>query len=303
MKKLRIFALLLLAVPLFAVKIIDIKTHTDKNDSVNITLSFDGVFKGEIIEKRDKEAILFTLNGVTYDKKQTKSINSSLIGEMFISPDKGKTSIMLEVKDNVRVNAEKINQNMGIMIRALSQNAQGAGLNLAALTRQNSQQSPHFEGYDYSNYALILGLLLLLLTLFWWLNRSLRKGRFNGREFRILFQRPLDKNNKFAIIEFDSKRYTMILGTSNILLDSIDLNEQSENQALNSSANLKGNADLSSGANANSANSAALKAENLGTNTPKTPRQKDSKKQKSFESFFEENKQRLQNLIKTKLQG
>ena len=273
-------------------KIIDIKTHTDKNDSVNITLSFDGAFKGEIIEKRDKEAILFTLNGVSYDKKQTKSINSSLIGEMFISPDKGKTSIMLEVKDNVRVNAEKINQNTGIMIRALSQNAQGAGLNLAALTRQNSQQSPHFEGYDYSNYALILGLLLLLLALFWWLNRSLRKGRFNGREFRILFQRPLDKNNKFAIIEFDSKRYTMILGTSNILLDSIDLNEQSENQALNSSANLKGNADLSSGANANSTNSA--------TNST---RQKDGKKQKSFESFFEENKQRLQNLIKAKLQG
>ena len=84
----------------------------------------------------------------------------------------------------------------------------------------------------------------------------------------------------------------MILGTSNILLDSIDLNEQSENQALNSSANLKGSADLSSGANANSANSA--------TNST---RQKDSKKQKSFESFFEENKQRLQNLIKTKLQG
>ncbi len=267
-------------------------TEPTSRRSKSLTLSFDGAFKGEIIEKRDKEAILFTLNGVSYDKKQTKSINSSLIGEMFISPDKGKTSIMLEVKDNVRVNAEKINQNTGIMIRALSQNAQGAGLNLAALTRQNSQQSPHFEGYDYSNYALILGLLLLLLALFWWLNRSLRKGRFNGREFRILFQRPLDKNNKFAIIEFDSKRYTMILGTSNILLDSIDLNEQSENQALNSSAILKGRVNLKSGANANSANSA--------TNPT---RQKESKKQKSFESFFEENKQRLQNLIKTKLQG
>ena len=55
MKKLRIFALLLLAVPLFAVKIIDIKTHMDKNDSVNITLSFDGAFKAKSSKKGTKK--------------------------------------------------------------------------------------------------------------------------------------------------------------------------------------------------------------------------------------------------------
>lgn len=290
----KIFALML-AVPLFAVNLIDIKSFIDKNESVNITLSFDGAFNGEIAEKRDKEAILLTLNGVNYGKKETRTLNSPLISEMLISPDKNKTSIMLKAAANVRVNAEKINNNTGIMVRALSQNAQGTGLNLAALTLNDSQQSVRFQGYDFTNYVLILVLLFVLLGIFWWLSRSLKKGRFAGKEFRVLFQRPLDKSNKFAIIEYDSKRYTMILGTSNILLDSVDLNEA--NSALNS-VNSGQNSGLNSGSSVNSGlNSSANSGTNSGASSQNS---KNDKKQRSFESFFEENKQRLQRLIKGK---
>lgn len=286
----KIFALML-AVPLFAVNLIDIKSFIDKNESVNITLSFDGAFNGEIVEKRDKEAVLLTLNGVNYGKKETRTLNSPLISEMLISPDKNKTSIMLKAAENVRVNAEKINNNTGIMVRALSQNAQGGGLNLTALTLNDSQQSVRFQGYDFTNYVLILVLLFVLLGIFWWLSRSLKKGRFAGKEFRVLFQRPLDKSNKFAIIEYDSKRYTMILGTSNILLDSVDLNEA--NSALNSA-----NVGQNSGVNSNSSlNSSANSGSNSGASSQNS---KNDKKQRSFESFFEENKQRLQRLIKGK---
>ena len=286
----KIFALML-AVPLFAVNLIDIKSFIDKNESVNITLSFDGAFNGEIVEKRDKEAVLLTLNGVNYGKKETRTLNSPLISEMLISPDKNKTSIMLKAAENVRVNAEKINNGTGIMVRALSQNAQGGGLNLTALTLNDSQQSVRFQGYDFTNYVLILVLLFVLLGIFWWLSRSLKKGRFAGKEFRVLFQRPLDKSNKFAIIEYDSKRYTMILGTSNILLDSVDLNEA------NSAENLA-NLGQNSGVNSNSSvNSGLNSSTNSGASSQNS---KNDKKQRSFESFFEENKQRLQRLIKGK---
>ena len=286
----KIFALML-AVPLFAVNLIDIKSFIDKNESVNITLSFDGAFNGEIAEKRDKEAVLLTINGVNYGKKETRTLNSPLISEMLISPDKNKTSIMLKAAENVRVNAEKINNGTGIMVRALSQNAQGGGLNLTALTLNDSQQSVRFQGYDFTNYVLILVLLFVLLGIFWWLSRSLKKGRFAGKEFRVLFQRPLDKSNKIAIIEYDSKRYTMILGTSNILLDSVDLNEA--NSGLNSA-----NSGQNSGVNSNSSlNSSANSATNSGASSQTS---KNDKKQRSFESFFEENKQRLQRLIKGK---
>ena len=282
----KIFALML-AVPLFAVNLIDIKSFIDKNESVNITLSFDGAFNGEIAEKRDKEAVLLTLNGVNYGKKETRTLNSPLISEMLISPDKNKTSIMLKAAENVRVNAEKINNNTGIMVRALSQNAQGGGLNLTALTLNDSQQSVRFQGYDFTNYVLILVLLFVLLGIFWWLSRSLKKGRFAGKEFRVLFQRPLDKSNKFAIIEYDSKRYTMILGTSNILLDSVDLNEANSAENL---ANSGQNSGLNSSSSVNSGSNSGASSQNS----------KNDKKQRSFESFFEENKQRLQRLIKGK---
>ena len=312
-----LFALLTLAAPLFAVNLVDIKSFIDKNDSVNITLSFDEAFNGEIVEKRDKEAVLLTLNGVNYGKKETRTINSPLISEMLISPDKNKTSIMLKAAANVRVNAEKINGGTGIMVRAFSANAQATPLNFNFNNAQNSQ----FRGYDFSNYLYVVGLLLVLLAVFWWLSRSLRRARLGGRDFRVLFQRPLDKSNKFAIFEYGSKRYTMILGTSNILLNVEDLEgfeDLNASGALNS-RNLGGNSSVNLGANSggnlansganfgnsansatnlanssvNSANSSANLGENVGKNAPRA--KKNDKK--SFESFFEENKQKLQKLI------
>ena len=312
-----LFALLTLAVPLFAVNLVDIKSFIDKNDSVNITLSFDGTFEGEIVEKRDNEAILFSLNGVKYAKKESKSIASPLISELLISPERDKTNIMVKAGANVRVSADKINGGTGIMVRAFGTNAQATPLNFNFNNAQNSQ----FRGYDFSNYLYVVGLLLVLLAVFWWLSRSLRRARLGGRDFRVLFQRPLDKSNKFAIFEYGSKRYTMILGTSNILLNiedlegfedlnasgalnsralggnsSINLGANSSGNSANSGANFGnsfGNSANSANSSVNSANSSANLGENVGKNTPRA--KKNDKK--SFESFFEENKQKLQKLI------
>lgn len=260
MRILRLCVLLILALPLCAVKLIKYEIHNEQNKSVNITLSFDGVYNGKIDEKRDKEAVFLTLSGVSYPKEEIRAINSPLITKILLSPNpkENKTTLILQAKNDVRVNTQAINDNTGLMIRALDKNAP---TNAGILSKQEPQKNSFEPKFDYTNYIFIVTLLFLLLGVLWWLSRSMRKGR-NTKEFRVIFQRPLDRQNKFVVLEFGSKSYVMILGTSNVLLETIDKNDT--------------------------------------PNVSTKPKPTEKKSPRSFENFFEENKERLQKLIKNK---
>lgn len=248
----RICLLLILALPLFATKLLEYKIHNEQKDSVNITLSFDSTYNGKIEEERNKEMLRLTLNGVSYAKEELKTINSSLITKMLISPNpkENKTIIALEVKDDVRLNTQNINDNTGLMIRALDKQAPTGTLSF----RQEPQKSNFGGKFDYTSYIIIVSILIVLLGILWWLSRGM-KDKSQAKQFRVLFQRALDRQNKFVILEFDSKHYIMVVGSSNVLLDVVE----------------------------------------KGSQKPQT----EEKKPKSFENFFNENKERLQKLIKT----
>lgn len=255
----RICVLLVLALPLFALNLLEYKIHNEQKDNVNITFSFDGVYKAKLDEERDKEALKLTLNGVNYPKEEIKAINSPLITKILISPNskENKTLVMLEAKSDVRLNTQFINDNTGLMIRALDKTAP---LNSSLLSFNQEPQKNSFESkFDYTSYILIISLLLVMLGLLWWISRGLKKGG-STKEFRVLFQRALDRQNKFVVLEFNSKHYIMILGSSNVLLDVVEKDSSKQN----------------------------IKLEVV------------EKKPKSFENFFEENKERLQKLIKGK---
>ncbi|MBK1974062.1 hypothetical protein JG677_08405 [Campylobacter sp. TTU-622] len=83
----------------------------------------------------------------------------------------------------------------------------------------------------------------------------LYKKNIDIKNFNIIFQKPLDRNNQFMILEYNSKRYVMIIGQSNLLLESSEI--------------------------------------------PVDKMEKDLE-DKNFNSFFEENKRKIQNLINEK---
>lgn len=45
-------------------------------------------------------------------------------------------------------------------------------------------------------------------------------------DFTIIFQRFLDKNNQLVVFDHANKRYTMIIGNSNVLLESVEIPEE-----------------------------------------------------------------------------
>ena len=95
------------------------------------------------------------------------------------------------------------------------------------------KESDTLPGWRYWS---VLGVLLLLLLILWWARkRAMRNLGAGGGwlmpkrsappagdlppEAVIRFQKPLDANNRLLLVEFGAKQYLMVVGNSNLLLD------------------------------------------------------------------------------------
>ena len=246
MKKLIIF---FLAFPVFAAELISYNIY-DRNDRVDLMLSFDSAYNGKISQKKDGNLTLLSMSELKFNKNEIKNLNSNLIDKISINSKNNTTYIMLQNKSEIKLEISSVNNKFGVRIRALSPNAlkeqTQSPVNEPIKTKNDAMT------YDYTNYILLMLVLVTLLAVLWFVKRNLLCKGLNSKDFKIIFQKPLDKNNKFIIFINENKRYTMIIGNSNLVLECIE-------------------------------------------NPNEKP--KISKDEKSFDTFFEENKKRIQNLV------
>ncbi|MBX1886853.1 hypothetical protein [Campylobacter peloridis] len=245
----KIFFILFLAIPLFAVKILDYNIY-QRDDRVDITFSFDRPYDLGITQKKKDDIVIFTLNAQT-SKEEDKVLNSNIIKKIKIFSQDKKTYIALTTANKVDLYADSIGDKFGLRVRAQKENSE----KLNTKTIQTKEET--LQDYDFTNYILVMCVLILLLIVLWVLKIYLKQKQPLDRNFNLIFQRALDRHNQLLVFEYGGKRYTMIVGNSNIVLDTT--------QALNDKNN------------------------ELATTI--------NSKEKDFDSYFEENKQRLQNLL------
>ncbi|TKX32602.1 hypothetical protein CQA76_02985 [Campylobacter aviculae] len=259
----KFFLLSMIAVlPLFAVKLIDYNIY-DRNDRVDVMFSFDNAYNGKVSQTKNKNLILLTFNDLVFNKDELKKLNSRLVDKISISSKNSNTYVMLKNKQDVSVNVSSINDNFGVRIRVLEYNQENTlNLNVSTLTKEKEDsdfllKNTSSSKYDYTNYILVMLVLIILLIVLWWLKRTIFFQK-NGmsRDFHMVFQRFLDKNNQFMVFEYANKRYIVIVGNSNIILETTELTDRDYKISVT-----------------------------------------DDKKEKNFDSFFEENKKRIQNII------
>jgi len=254
----RFLLLFFLALPLCSVELVGYNVY-DRNDRVDLMLSFDNAYNGKISQKKEKNLTLLTFSDLKYSKNELKELNSKLVDKISISSKNNNTYIMLQNKENIHLELSSINDKFGVRIRAVEQaNAQAPALN-STQDLMPKPKSTSLEGYDYTNYILVMLVLLILLLGLWWFKRTMiYKNNKLSKDFTMIFQRFLDKNNQLVVFDHANKRYTMIIGNSNVLLESAELSEE----------------------------------------------QKYSEQtEKNFDSFFEENKKRIQTLIEQRKEG
>jgi len=209
MKKLIIF---LFGAFLFGASLINVNFFPQKN-KLDILLSFDAKFNGKIIEKSKNN---FLITNVFSIKSFDKKFNNFFIKEIKISPSNNGILLKLSTNTKYKTSVALTPDGYGLRFRIINANP-------VEVKTQNIKFGNESE-LDYISYIIGLSILIILaLALYIFRKKIVTKLPAKGK-LNILFQRPIDAKNKVALIEFNNRKYLVLVGNSNILLDVFDEN-------------------------------------------------------------------------------
>ena len=244
MKKLLIFLLALTS--LSASNLLTYNIY-ERSDRVDIMLSFDAPYEGKITQKRGENITILTLNDLTYDKLIEKNINSNILQALSMQPIKDSIKVVLKSKQNIAVIASKTIDGFGLRIRTKP-------INIAKTTATPSYQDTKTTPLetkvsenlvDGRYLSVILLLSIMLLFMFWvkrrvankttqmksgksWLFKSNTNNLPSG-EVNVLHQKQIDNTNSVVLLEFQNKKYLVMTGSSNLLLEKFTQGEIKDN--------------------------------------------------------------------------
>lgn len=235
------FVIIALASSIFASNLLTYNVY-ERSDRVDIMLSFDSPHEGTIAQKNDASSITLTISDLSYDKMIEKSLNSIIIQELSIVPDKNTLKVVLKSDKKISVIASKTVDGFGLRIRGSILQApaqQPTSTQAATLPVQVSAES----AID-TRYIMVIGVLLILTLLMFWMKKKLgpksivpKSGKswlFSPKtgvtqEVTLLHKKPLDNQNSVVLFEYGNTRYLVMAGNTNVLLEKFQNGEVKDN--------------------------------------------------------------------------
>jgi len=212
----------------------------ERSDRVDVMLSFDAPHEGGISQKSDATSITLTINDLGYDKMIEKSINSNIIQELAIIPEKNNTlKVVLKSDKKVSVVASKTVDGFGLRIRSsiMQAPAQSSAESATAATALPATSSSATDFID-TRYIIVILTLLFLLALMFWIKKRLgiqtirpaaasnggKSWLFNPKtgsqqEVNVLHKKQIDNQNSVVLFEYGTIKYLVMTGNSNVLLE------------------------------------------------------------------------------------
>lgn len=230
----RFIVLILMAFSLHASNLLTYNIY-ERTDRVDIMLSFDAPYEGKIYQKKEGDTIILTLEDLYFDQSVQRTLQSPIIQALSLESSGDTTVATLYGANNFSVVASKTVDGFGLRIRTRL-NAIQSTQSIAQepimprpstiQPQESSDQSLLLDGRYWSVMA-VLGLLLLILL---WVKKRVTKGdskslalgwnkQASSSGVKILFQKPLDTQNKVVLLEFGSSQYLVLTGNSNTLLE------------------------------------------------------------------------------------
>lgn len=234
----RYIALLLFTcISLFSSSLLTYNVY-EREDRVDIMLSFDAPYDGQIFQKKGSNIISLTLLDLTYEELIEKSINSNIIQEFGIEPIEHGVLVTLKSTNPIAVYASKTIDGFGLRIRSklMAPIIEPSSSKVATNERITSTPTNTELSLVDERYISVIGVMFLLLLFLFWLKRKVQnqnnkskpthkksswlfKGSNHSDDFQIISQKALDTQNKLVLISFQGNQYLAITGTTNLLLD------------------------------------------------------------------------------------
>ena len=231
----KILLITLLPLWLFASQILNYNLY-DRTDRVDLMLTFDTPFEGQIRQYQKSGNIIIKLSGVSIESPKVKTLQSPFLSKITITPVGEEVQIIARVPQNIAMQASKTSDAYGLRLRFLqlkkSKNIDKTDSNIN-LSNLPTKSSSALE----DNYITVVIILLVGIIIMLWLKRSMAqsakttskpslfkssKNLPNQKEPTVMFQKQLDNTNSVMILDYADRSYLVIVGNNNVVLDKFE---------------------------------------------------------------------------------
>ncbi|AZV45998.1 hypothetical protein C3L23_01550 [Nautilia sp. PV-1] len=203
--------LICLGVLLFGANLINVNFFESKN-KLDILFSLDGVFKGKVKQVSKNSYIL---TDISTDKVIQKEFTKNFINSIIISPDKNGVRIDITANKPIKTSVALTPDGYGVRFRIINEKP------IKVQNVQNSLQNlnANKEGLDAVSYIVGISILIILALILWFLKRKTASLPSLRENMKVLAQKPIDAKNKIVLFEYQDRKYLMLIGNTNVLLD------------------------------------------------------------------------------------
>jgi len=205
----------------------------ERTDRVDIMITFDTPYEGTLYQNIKDDFIKLTLQGATVEDPVSKPLSNPFLTSLMITPIGDHAEVILNTPSLTNLSASKTIDGYGLRLRLTKEmpvsqsNVKQNSVSEESLPTQKRDSTVQIS----AQYYLIIGLLIIAVIALYFLRRKMptsKKGSWlmgsGGKSLAssgadIIFQKPLDANNRVVLIEFEKRRYLAITGNSNVLLD------------------------------------------------------------------------------------
>lgn len=216
----------------------------DRENRVDLMLSFDTPYNGKIRQAKDNKAINIFLSNVQLQQPFSKQLQNSIVSSITITRA-GSDSIMIKISSEskkLKVEASRTLDKFGLRLRIIPITISNKSTYIEPsyeYTNSSSQSQPiNFKNSSESlpgwRYWIVISIMLFLLIILYFIKKKgIGSTAINGGwlmpksqqispipDAVIRYQKPIDRSNRIVLLEFNKRQYLMLLGNSNILLDS-----------------------------------------------------------------------------------
>jgi flagellar biogenesis protein FliO len=204
--------ILFLAIILYSANLIDVNFFENKN-KLDILFSLDSKFNGKVTKLAQNK---FLIKNIKTDNAVEKNFNNFFVRSVIITPVKNSVEVEIVSKKKYNVNVALTPDGYGIRFRIKSMQ-QPVKTDIPTMPKEN---------FSFTRYIIVVTILIILAIILLYLKKRGFSSKLPAlkNDMKVLSQKFIDAKNKVVLFEYQNKKYLMLIGNTNILLDVFEKN-------------------------------------------------------------------------------
>lgn len=214
-----------------------------QNNYVDILLDFDEAFNGKIRQQNANGATFLFFDNLSVNDASSNDINSTILENISIANIDKSLKFHIKSQNKLKISVAKSEDSLNMRVRISN-----AALDFSAI---NTQKSNDLDS-RYISVIVVLGVLCVILLIIKRMimlkqkklnakkalenlieskvekkpvNDENNKANFdlfspnNANDVKVLFEKHLDEQNKLMLLNYENRKYLVLVGSSNVMLD------------------------------------------------------------------------------------